>query len=69
MSKIRRRVKQTTSLQHRLLAMARHAREAAEDISTGPQKQQMLDKARMAETAAELEQWLRLRSPGLMPTD
>jgi hypothetical protein len=67
MSKTKRRVKQTTSLQDRLLAMARLAREAAEDIPTSPQKQQMLDKARMAETAADFEQWLR--SPGLMPTD
>jgi hypothetical protein len=67
MTKIRRHVKQTTSLQHRLLVMARHAREAAEDIQTGPQKQQMLDKARMAETAADLVQWIR--SPGLSPPE
>ena len=65
MSKIRRRVKQTTSLQHRLLVMARHAREAAQDNPTDPQRQQMLNKARVAETVADFVQWIR--SPGLAP--
>ena len=67
MIKHRRRVKQTTSLQQRLLAFAGYAREAAEDIPPGPRKQKMLEKARVAETTADLDIWIS--SPGLAPPE
>jgi hypothetical protein len=67
MSKRRLRVKQTMSLQKRLLTFAGYARDAAEDLPLGPRKQQMLEKAREAETTANLDQWIS--SPGLAPPE
>ena len=67
MSKRRLRVKQTTSLQKRLLTFASYAREAAEDLPSGPRKQQMLEKAREAEATADLDHWIS--SPGLVPPE
>jgi len=65
--KHRRRFKQTMPLQQRLMKFASYAREEAQGIPTGPRKQQMLEKARMAEATADFEQWIS--SPGLAPPE
>jgi hypothetical protein len=67
MIKRRRRFKQTTSLQQRLLTFANYARREAESVPSGHRKQQMLRKARMAEAAAGLEEWIS--SPALAPPE
>jgi hypothetical protein len=67
MSKRRLRVKQTTSLQKRLLTFAGYAREAAEDLPSGPRKKRMLEKAREAEATVDLYRWIS--SPGLAPPE
>ncbi|MCC8965616.1 hypothetical protein H8A95_25700 [Bradyrhizobium sp. Pear76] len=60
----RRRFKQTHSLEHRLLAEAKSLREEARALPTGIEKERLLQKARQADTAAHLSEWLS--SPGLL---
>ena len=59
----RRRFKQFLSLSERLEQEAARLRAAAEKLPNGPQREQFLRKARQAETATHVDEWLS--SPGL----
>ena len=61
----RRRFKQAQSLQQRLLDRAKSLREEARLMRPGLERETRLRKARQAETAAHIDDWLR--SPGLLP--
>jgi hypothetical protein len=61
----RRRFKQSQSLKDRLASFANEARKRAEDLPPGPAKDDLLRKARQADTATHLEEWVN--SPGLQP--
>ncbi len=66
MTKRRRRFKQTTSLYERLIAFSHQARErAASSLPAGHERQDLLKKARQADTATHLNEWIN--SPGLQP--
>jgi hypothetical protein len=65
MLKRRQRVKQTVSLQERLTAFATEARDKAGVLPPGPERDNMLKKARQADTATHLTNWAD--SPGLQP--
>jgi leucyl aminopeptidase len=54
----RRRSKQPESLQDRLIKFAKEAREKATRLPPGPDKEEMLRKARRADTASHMEDWL-----------
>jgi hypothetical protein len=61
----RRRFKQTTSLEERLISFAEEAREKAK-LLTGPERDALLKKARRADTTAHIEEWTNsagLKSP------
>jgi hypothetical protein len=58
----RRRFTRTESLKDRLAAFAKKTRERAEQLS-GPERDVLLRKARQADTAAHLDDWVN--SPGL----
>jgi len=60
----RRRFKQTISLKDRLIAFAEEAREKAMSV-VGPERDELLEKARRADTAAHIDDWAN--SPGLQP--
>jgi hypothetical protein len=62
---LRRRFKQTETLEQRLAGEARRLREEARLLPPSPARSEALRKARQAETAANLSDWLRL--PGLRP--
>jgi hypothetical protein len=64
-TKKRNRRKQTKSISERLLEAAADARAQASLLAPGRLRQQLLRKAREAETAAHLNDWLT--SPGLRP--
>ncbi|MBR0908088.1 hypothetical protein [Bradyrhizobium liaoningense] len=60
----RRRFKQTQSLEERLAAEAIRLREEAKRVAPGTREHdQLLRKARQAETGSHVSEWLR--SPGL----
>jgi hypothetical protein len=61
----RRRFKHTASFEERLAAFAQEARERAEKLPPGPERNEALPKARQAETALHLTDWAN--SPGLQP--
>ena len=61
----RRHFKQTQSLKQRLLDRVKSLREEARRTQPGLEREALLRKARQAETAAHMEEWLR--SPGLSP--
>jgi hypothetical protein len=63
----RRRPKQATSLKDRLAAFAEKARGKASQLSPGPERKDLLKKARQADTAAHLDAWAN--SPGLRPPE
>jgi hypothetical protein len=64
MIKLRPRVKHKSSFEERLAAEARKCKEAAEREPPGSASQQvLLRRARQAETACHIADWLR--SPGL----
>lgn len=56
---LRRRFKQTTSLRDRLASFAKEAREKASQLPLGPERDDLLKKARQADTASHLEDWLQ----------
>ena len=62
---IGRRFKQTQSLKDRLAAFARDTRESAMLLPAGALKDELLRKARQADTAAHLDEWAN--STGLQP--
>ena len=59
----RRRFSQTQSLEARLAEEAKRLREAAKLLPPGPERDEMIRKARRAETGSLMSEWLR--SPGL----
>ena len=61
--KKRPRRKHTTSFDDRLRKAADDARQAAEKLPQGPQREMLLSKACQAEAAVRLNRWLT--SPGL----
>ena len=61
----RRRFKQTNPLKDRLTAFADETRKKALQMKDGVERDDMLKKARRAETAAHIDEWLS--SPGLQP--
>ncbi len=61
----RRRFKQALSLQDRLTAFAADVRNQASALPPGPKKDDLLRRARIAETTAHLDDWVN--SPGLQP--
>jgi hypothetical protein len=61
----RRRYKQTAPLKDRLETFAQDAREEAEKLPPGIERDHMLRKASQADTAAHLDEWCN--SPELQP--
>jgi hypothetical protein len=61
----RRRFKQIESFKDRLAAFAAGARERASKLTPGIQRDDMLRKARQADTASHLDEWCH--SSGLQP--
>jgi hypothetical protein len=59
----RRRFKQLLSLNERLEQEAARLRSVAERLPPGPDREKILRKARQAETATHVDEWLS--SPGL----
>src|SRR6266498_3108327 len=59
----RRRVKQTSPLDQRLADQAQRLREEAKGTPPGVDRERLLRRARQAEAAAHMEQWLT--SPGV----
>ncbi|MCK1419296.1 hypothetical protein IVB14_29920 [Bradyrhizobium sp. 180] len=64
---MRHRSKQTDPLEIRLAAEAQRLREEAKALPPGAARDEMLRKARQAETGSQMSEWLR--SPGLQPPD
>jgi hypothetical protein len=62
---MQRRFKQTTTLQERLAREAEQARARATSMPSGKERDALLRKARQAETASRIDQWLS--SPGSRP--
>jgi hypothetical protein len=61
----RRRLEHTKTFQERLAEEAVRFREAAEEAPAGMARELLLRRARQAETAAHMSEWLS--SPGLQP--
>jgi hypothetical protein len=65
MASRRRRFKQIQSFKERLMSFAKEARTRANELPPGPAKDDLLRKARQADTATHLEEWVN--SSGLQP--
>ena len=63
----RRRFKQTHSLEERLSEEAKRLRAEAKLLSPGAAQEEMIRKARQAEMASHMNEWLT--SPGLRPPE
>jgi hypothetical protein len=63
----RRRFKQDKTLGERLIEEAKLARERAEQLPLGSERDALLKKARHAVTAAHINDWIN--SPGLRPPE
>jgi hypothetical protein len=66
MIKRRRRFTQTVSLKDRLSTFAKDLRDEASQLSAGPERDDILKRARRADTAAHLDEWAHsagLKSP------
>jgi hypothetical protein len=61
----RRRFKQTQTLDERLAEEADRLRSEAKGTPPGIEREELIRRARRAETAAQMNQWLT--SPGLQP--
>jgi hypothetical protein len=61
----RRRSKQTQSLGDRLASFAKEVRDEAASLPPGSERDELLRKARQADTAVHLDDWAN--SPGLQP--
>jgi hypothetical protein len=61
----RRRLKQTESFKDRLATFAAEARERASKLAPSVERDDMLRKARQADTASHLDDWAN--SPSLQP--
>jgi hypothetical protein len=62
---LRRRFKHTQSLEERLSEEAKRLREEAKSLPHGAAREALLRRARQAETASHMSEWLS--SPGLQP--
>jgi hypothetical protein len=62
---MRRRLKQTESIQDRLRGFADDVRMRAETLPPGKERDDLMQKARQADTASNLQEWAN--SPGLLP--
>jgi hypothetical protein len=62
---LRRRIKQTISLEERLAEEAKRLREEAKSLPPGAERETLLRRARQAETGSHMSEWLS--SPGLRP--
>ena len=62
---LRRRFKQTVTLEERLSAFAKEARERAMELPPGFERDDLLRRARQANTAMNVQEWVS--SPGLQP--
>jgi hypothetical protein len=65
MTSQRRRFKQVTTLQDRIVEWAREIRTQAATLPPGRDRDELLKKVRQAEAAMHLEDWAS--SPGLQP--
>ena len=65
MTEGRRRFIQTMSLKERLISFAQEARDEAVALRPGAEQEDLLKKARQADTAARIVDWVN--SPGLQP--
>ena len=63
----RRRFKQITSLEGRLAEEAKRLREEARLLPLGAVREELMRKARQAETGSHMTEWLT--SPGLRPPE
>ena len=63
----RRRFKQIESLEARLAQEAKRLREEAKSLPPGAVREEMMRKARQAETGSHMTEWLT--SPGLRPPE
>ena len=63
----RRRFKQTVTLEARLAEEAKRLREEAKLLPPGAPREELIRKARHAETAPHMNEWLT--SPGLRPPE
>jgi len=63
----RRRFKQTQSLEERLAEEAKRLRDEAKLLRPGAVRDELIRRARQAETGAHMSEWLR--SPGLQPPE
>jgi hypothetical protein len=61
----RRRIKQTTSLKDRLASFAEELKAKASELRPGPERDDLLKRARQADTASHIDEWAN--SPGLQP--
>jgi len=62
----RRRNKQTVSLKDRLASFAKEATDKASHLPAGPERDELLKKARRADTASHIDEWANssgLQSP------
>jgi hypothetical protein len=62
-----RRSEQALSLEERLTAEAKRLREQAATLPPGPEREELIRKARLTETGAHINDWLT--SPGLRPPE
>jgi hypothetical protein len=63
--KKRLRFKQTLTLEERLAEAAKRLRDQAKTLPPGAEREELIRKARHAETASHMNEWLM--SPGLQP--
>jgi hypothetical protein len=63
----RRRFTQTQSLEERLAEEAKRLRAKAKLLPPGAARDELIRRARQAETGSHMSEWLR--SPGLLPPD
>jgi hypothetical protein len=61
----RRRFKQTTSLKDRLASFAEELKAKASELRPGPERDDLLKRARQADTASHIDEWAN--SAGLQP--
>jgi hypothetical protein len=54
----RRRFKQSSSLKDRLASFAKEATEKASQMPPGPERENLIKKARQAETAFRVDEWV-----------
>jgi hypothetical protein len=67
MSQQRSRFKHTETFEERLAEEAAHFRKAAQELPHGMARELLLRRARQAETASRMSDWLH--SPGLRPPE